>query len=68
LLAAPPIEMDAETNARAWENTAALVRQHGLTLYDAAYLELAARRGLPLASFDGALVRAAGAKRVPTVG
>jgi predicted nucleic acid-binding protein len=32
-----------------------------LTLYDAAYLELAQRRQLPLASLDEALVTAAGA-------
>jgi predicted nucleic acid-binding protein len=68
LLAALPIEVDAETNARAWEGAAELARRHGLTLYDAAYLELAARRRLPLATFDGALVRAAGVERVPAVG
>jgi predicted nucleic acid-binding protein len=68
LLAALPIETDAETNAQAWGDAAALARRHGLTLYDAAYLELAARRGLPFASFDRALVRAAAAERVPAVG
>lgn len=60
-----PIEIDAETNARAWNGTAALARRHGLTLYDAAYLELAARRSLPLATFDGQLARAAAAEKVP---
>lgn len=60
-----PIEIDAETNARAWNGTAALARRHGLTLYDAAYLELAARRSLPLATFDSQLARAAGAEKVP---
>lgn len=60
-----PIEIDAETNARAWNGTAALARRHGLTLYDAAYLELATRRGLPLATFDGQLARAAVAGKVP---
>jgi len=38
---------------------AELALQHGLTAYDAAYLELARRRGLPLATFDDALRRAA---------
>lgn len=33
----------------------ALARRHGLTIYDAAYLELALRHGVPLASFDGEL-------------
>ena len=59
-----PIEIDAETNARAWNGTTALARRHGLTLYDAAYLELAARRGLALATFDSALARAAAAEKV----
>ena len=33
---------------------------HGLTVYDAAYLDLALRERLPLASLDNALCRAAG--------
>lgn len=37
-----------------------LANRHGLTVYDAAYLELALRERLPLASLDNALVRAAG--------
>jgi predicted nucleic acid-binding protein len=65
LLAELPIELDAETPARAWAGTAELARRHGLTLYDAAYLELAARRALPLATFDALLARAAAAERVP---
>jgi predicted nucleic acid-binding protein len=36
-----------------------LARTHGLTAYDAGYLELASRRRLPLATFDSALLRAA---------
>jgi predicted nucleic acid-binding protein len=36
-----------------------LAAEHGLSVYDGAYLELAARRGLPLASRDAALNRAA---------
>jgi predicted nucleic acid-binding protein len=34
---------------------------HGLSAYDASYLELAMRRGLPLATQDERLIRAAGA-------
>lgn len=37
----------------------ALGREYGLTAYDAAYLELALRLGLPLATLDAALARAA---------
>ena len=43
----------------------ALGSAHGLSAYDAAYLELAIRRGLPLASRDEALVVAMAKARVP---
>jgi predicted nucleic acid-binding protein len=43
-----------------------LCRKHALTAYDAAYLELAIRLKLPLASFDNALLRASRAEAVPT--
>jgi predicted nucleic acid-binding protein len=36
-----------------------LTRRYGLTAYDSAYLELAKRRGLPLATLDKDLIRAA---------
>jgi predicted nucleic acid-binding protein len=36
-----------------------LAEKHALSVYDAAYLELATRRGLPLASCDADLNRAA---------
>jgi predicted nucleic acid-binding protein len=42
----------------------ALARRHYLTVYDAAYLELAIRAGCPLATLDGALIRAAQAEAV----
>ena len=54
-----PIETDAETGRRAIGETAALARQYGLTVYDAAYLELALRRGAALATSDAVLARAA---------
>lgn len=57
-LATFEIEVDPETMAVAWTKTLALAREHGLTVYDAAYLELALRRGIPLATRDGALVEA----------
>jgi predicted nucleic acid-binding protein len=53
------IETDAETAQRAGSDTLALARQHTLSIYDAAYLELAMRRGAPLASLDGSLRNAA---------
>lgn len=52
------IEVDTETMAVAWSKTLALAESCGLTVYDTAYLELALRRGLPLATLDGALRKA----------
>jgi predicted nucleic acid-binding protein len=43
----------------------ALGEKHGLTVYDAAYLELARRYQLPLATVDGDLRKAAQAEGVP---
>jgi predicted nucleic acid-binding protein len=56
------IEPDRETGNRAVADTLALARSQNLTLYDAAYLELAMRRKLPLATLDTDLRKAA--KRV----
>jgi predicted nucleic acid-binding protein len=42
----------------------ALTRRHRLTVYDAAYLELAQREKIPLATLDAALARAARAEKV----
>lgn len=44
-----------------------LARDQRLSLYDAAYLELAGRRGLPLATLDSSLVRAASAVGVELI-
>ena len=62
-----PITVDAETDDHAWGATRILAREPGLTLYDAAYLELAKRSGLPLASCDRLLVAAAAARGVRTL-
>jgi predicted nucleic acid-binding protein len=43
----------------------ALSRRHRLSVYDAAYLELGTRTGLPLATLDAALLRAAEAENLP---
>ena len=59
ILDAMPIETDSETVARASGAILALARTHGLTLYDSAYLELAMRRSLPLATLDKDLRAAA---------
>ena len=67
-LALLPISVDTETDRQAWAATFQLSERHGLTMYDAAYLELALRRGLPLASLDAELRRAAQAEGVAVVG
>jgi predicted nucleic acid-binding protein len=45
-----------------------LARRHRLSFYDAAYLELAQREGISLATLDQALARAATAEGVPLIG
>ena len=51
--------IDVEDARSAFGRTSALAEQYGLSVYDAAYLELALRRELPLATRDGALRNAA---------
>ena len=50
---------DIETTAHALGDTLNLARRYRLSAYDAAYLELALRRGLPLATLDADLAQAA---------
>lgn len=63
-----PILVDAETDRRAWNETLALADRFGLTLYDACYLELALRRGLPLATFDNNLRRVSAEAGIEVLG
>ena len=62
LFASLPIVTDRETGPRAFREILTLAR--ALTTYDAAYLELAIRRGITLATQDKALVRAGKAAQV----
>lgn len=50
-----PIKTDRETSETAWSDILTLARTYQLSTYDASYLELAIRRGIPLASNDRAL-------------
>ncbi len=54
-----PITIDPKTEEKALTDILALARANGLTSYDAAYLELALRARLPLATLDDELMRAA---------
>lgn len=67
-LALLPIQLDLETHDRAWSATVVLAARHRLTIYDAAYLELALRRSLPLATLDEELRDAAEAEQVTLLG
>ncbi len=67
-LALLPIRIDRETEHHAWGSTLLLAERHRLALYDAAYLDLALRRGLPLATLDAELRHAASAENVPLLG
>jgi predicted nucleic acid-binding protein len=58
------IKTDSETVNQSWAATLGLSRRHGLTLYDAAYLEQAVRRKLLLATLERELRTAAKAEGV----
>jgi predicted nucleic acid-binding protein len=58
-LQAMSIQTDGQTSTYALTSTLQLARRHRLSSYDAAYLELALRQGLALATLDVDLQRAA---------
>jgi len=58
-LALLDITTDQHTDFHAWGETLSLADRFRLTLYDATYLELARRRGLPLATLDDEIRTAA---------
>jgi predicted nucleic acid-binding protein len=67
-LALLDIATDQQTDSYAWTDTLNLADRFQLTVYDAAYLELAMRRGLPLATLDQDLGDAAMAIGVKVMG
>jgi predicted nucleic acid-binding protein len=67
-LAVLPIKVDPEADRQAWGAAVRLAERHRLTVYDAAYLELASRRGLPLATLDEDLRSAAAAEKIQLLG
>lgn len=68
LLGALDILVDDQTASRAFDHLPPLCQTYGLTGYDAAYLELAKRRQLPLATLDDDLRRAAAELGVAVIG
>ncbi len=67
LLSKLAIESDVHTGHHATTTTLALGRRHHLSSYDAAYLELAMRLGLPLATLDRSLRKSAQAEGIPVL-
>jgi predicted nucleic acid-binding protein len=67
-LAILDITTDPQTDSHAWTDTLNLADHFRLTVYDAAYLELARRRTLPLATLDRELRTAATAIGVTVLG
>lgn len=51
-LSALAIEIDQDTDMISADRALQIARESGLSVYDASYLELAVRRGIPLASID----------------
>jgi predicted nucleic acid-binding protein len=67
LLQPLPITVDADSPDRALGSVLGLARDYQLSAYDAAYLDLAVRHGLPLATLDRQLRAAAVAAGVALV-
>jgi predicted nucleic acid-binding protein len=67
-LALLDISTDQHTDGQAWSETLHLADRYRLTVYDAAYLELAQRRELPLATLDKDLRAAAQAAGTALLG
>lgn len=60
-----PIFIDSQTSHNALNRTMTLARIYKLSSYDASYLELAIRTGIPLATLDRNLIKAARKSNVP---
>ena len=63
-----PIVVDRGGEELSWASTLSLADRFQLSIYDASYLELALRRGLPLATSDRALRAAAQALAIEALG
>jgi predicted nucleic acid-binding protein len=65
LVSSLPITVEQETPERMLKEIVSLARAYELSTYDASYLDLAMRLGLPMATQDASLIRAAKKSRVP---
>lgn len=64
-LSSLPIVVDQSTSSRAMHSIFVLAGKLGLTIYDAAYLELALRERIPLLTLNNALIKAAKILNIP---
>lgn len=62
-----PISIEQEPAERMMREILALSRENQLSSYDASYLNLAMRRGLPIATLDNSLITAAKRTQVPII-
>ena len=67
-LGALPIDVDPESCARVLDTVLPIASEHNLSVYDAMYLELALRLGLPLATLDQELMAAGKAAGIEVKG
>jgi predicted nucleic acid-binding protein len=65
LLSQLPIVVEYERKGSMMNDLLALARANGLSSYDASYLDLAMRRGIPIATVDNRLIEAAEKADVP---
>ncbi len=65
LLTELPITIEQEPPERIMKEILVLARRHQLSSYDASYLDLAMRQGLPIATLDNGLIAAAQQTQVP---
>jgi len=67
LLAELPIMIEQEPPERMMKEILALAREHKLSTYDASYLDLSMRKGLPIATLNNGLIAAAKRSQVPII-
>jgi len=67
LLAELPIIIEQEPPERMLKDILTLAREYQISSYDASYLDLAMRKGLPIATLDNGLIAAAKLSQVPIV-
>ncbi len=67
VLFALPVDVEPASGVDMLARVVAIARRHGITTYDAAYVELAKRRGWPLATLDARLKAACGIEGVATM-